>query len=74
MLFKGAYYWLMQKWYARKAVPCDGAGIDAYSNLSPMEQRIKRLEEGRNADYEFYCDVLDRHQERIEALEEKTGL
>jgi hypothetical protein len=70
-MLKGFWNGCKYLWYARKPVPCDGAGIDAYSDLSPIEQRVKRLEEGRTKDWEFYTDVLDNLKERVEKLEDR---
>lgn len=63
-----SYYWYA--WRAR-GKPEPALGIYSESDEPPLEQRVKRLEEGRNEDYEFIMDILQNHQDRIQDLEPK---
>lgn len=76
-MFKGFVAGLKYLYYSHvaKPEPCDGAGIDAYDTEHlPLEQRVIRLEKGRDGDYEFLSEYIDNLKTRIERLEEQAGL
>ena len=47
---------------------------DLRGGMNDLFRRVKALEKGRGVDSEHFTTFLDRHQERIEALEVVTGL
>lgn len=71
---------LFKTWQAHRRLKHSMKELDKFTDSLKVEVakdiliRLDRLEKGRDLDSEHFTTFLDRHQERIEALEVVTGL